>query len=224
MTQFSDIQDRISPFREDKRPREAQLAYQISCRRLAIETLALREQATFTVPAGATSTPIYDPTFQREAIYIFRANQQGPGSNGWRELRLYNQAEIVDLYQQITPMAGLMAAYTTVQGRFWPNRPPSADTLILADVAYKPVGDFDEVDFGPEFEDAIVNGALAHYMLLPGEGRDKEMAREFEVRFASEAGALRGAVLVGDAGYNRASTAPKRHHFGQHFRSNMLRY
>jgi hypothetical protein len=222
MTQFSDIQDRISPFREDKRPREAQLAYQISCRRLALETLALREQIEFTVPAGAISTPIYDPTQQRESIYIFRANI-GSGS-GWKELRLYNQAEIVDLYHHINPREGIMAAYTTVQGQFWPNRPPSADTVILADVAYKPVGDFDEVDFGPEFEDLIVSGALAHFMLLPGEGRDVAMAREFEVRFLSEAGSLRAANLVGDAGYSRASTTPKRHHFGQGFKSNTMRF
>ena len=220
MTQYAYIRDRIEPFREDLKPRQGQLAYQISCRQVALETLALREIVTFTIPAGTISQPIYDPTYEKEAIYIFRAMLSGAS----KDLRLYNQAELEDLYHSISPGEGTIAAYTTDQGQFWPNRPPSVDTQVIADVAYKPIGDFDEVDFGPEFEDAIVHGALAHYLALPGKGQDKAEARRLETQFITECSSLRGANLVGDAGYYRASTAPRRHHFGHNWRSDMLRY
>jgi hypothetical protein len=184
-----------------------------------METLALREFVTFTIPAGTISQPIYDPTYEKESLYIFRAKLSGHR----RDLPLYNQAEMEDLYHNLSPNEGIIAAYTTVQGQFWPNRPPAADTQVIADVAYKPIGDFDEVDFGPEFEDAIIHGALAHFYALPGDGQDKAEARRLETQFITECSSLRGAALVGDAGYNRASTVPRRHHFGQNWRSNILR-
>jgi hypothetical protein len=220
MTQFAYIRDRIEPFRDDLKPRQAQLAYQIACRQVAMETLALREFVVFTIPAGTISQPIYDPTHEKEALYIFSAKLDGHR----RDLPLYNQAELEDLYHNISPFEGIIAAYTTDQGQFWPNRPPSADTQVIADVAYKPIGDFDEVNFGPEFEDPIVHGALSHYLALPGAGQDKAEARRLETQFITECSSLRGVNLVGDAGYYRASTTPKRHHFGQNYRSNMLRF
>ena len=220
MTQYAYIRDRIEPFRDDLKPRVAQLSYQVACRQVALETLALREFVEFTIPAGTICQPIYDPTYEREAIYIFRAKLSGHR----RDLPLYNQDALEDLYHNLSPFEGTIAAYTTDQGQFWPNRPPAADTQVIADVAYKPIGDFDEVGFGPEFEDAIVHGALAHFLALPGSGQDKSEARRLEAQFITESSSLRGANLVGDAGYKRASVAPKRHHFGQGYHSNMLRY
>ena len=104
-----------------------------------------------------------------------------------------------------------MRAYTSDQGRFRPNRPPAADTQVRALVAYQPTGDFDEVCFSHEFEDALVEGALAHYLAPARQGARPAAAADADGRFLSMASELRGMALIGDQGYVRGSTSPRKH-------------
>jgi hypothetical protein len=222
--QYAYIRDRIESFRPDLKGRQGQLAYQVSARRLADETLGLQEEVIFIAPANSISTEIYTPDVDwKVAIYIFKAEYQKPDGS-YKPLPLFNQDALTDLYRHTHENSGTMAAYTTVQGQFWPNRPPAVDTQIRAIVAYKPIGDFDEVDFGPDYEDALVEGALSHLLRIPGHDQDKRGAQDSEMRFLSMASSLRGINLIGDAGYFRASEKPRKHHFGGPMRQNMLRY
>lgn len=224
MITFAQIQDRILPMRTDKLAREGQLSFQVSARRLAVETLALQEETEFTVVADVVSSPVYDVAADgKESLFIFKAEWQKPDGT-WEPMHLYNQEALKDLTRHTHNRSGEMKGYTSDQGRFWPNRPPVIDTQVRAIVAYQPVGDFDEVDFGRDFEDALVEGALAHLLRLPGTDRDPQGAELSEKRFQSMASALRGMVLIGDAGYFRGSTQPKRSVFGRPMQQNKLRY
>jgi len=224
MFEYAYIRDRIEPFRPDLIGREGQLAFQIAARRLADETLGLQEETLFTCPANSLWAPVYVPTTDwKISVFIVKAEYQKPDGT-FCPLPLYNQEEVENLTRHTHNQAGVMAAYTSVQGNFWPNRPPAIDTQIRAIVAYKPIGDFDEVDFGPDYEDALVQGALAHLLMLPGQHRDPQGAALAEERFISMSSSLRGINLIGDAGYYRASVKPRRHHFGGAMRQDMLRY
>lgn len=223
MITFAQIQDRIGSMRPDKLPREWQLAFQIGARRLATETLALQETVDFTVTAYAVTTELTWPDLDRECLWIFKAEWQ-KDDDSWEPMRLYNQEALKDLTRHTQNDAGLMKGFTSEQGKFRPNRPPSVDTQVRAVVAYQPVGDFDEVDFGREFEDALIEGALSHLMRLPGEQRDMNASELAERRFQSMASGLRGTTLIGDAGYIRASSKPRRLQFGGFMGQDRLRY
>jgi hypothetical protein len=224
MFAYEYIRDRIDPMRPDLKGRMGQLAFQVAARRLATETLDLQEEVIFLATAGSVYTQIYTPDVDwRVALYIFKAEYQKPDGH-YHPLPLFNQDALRDLTKHTHNDSGDMKGYTSVDGNFWPNRPPAIDTQIRAWVAYKPIGDFDEVDFGPDYEDALIQGALAHLLRLPGEHRDPQGAETAEVRFESECSHLRGINLIGDVGYSRASEKPRKHHFGGAMRSNMLRY
>jgi len=224
MITFAQIQDRILPMRSDKMSREGQLAFQVSARRLAVETLGLQDIVEFTVLANSVYASVYDPVVdQREAVYLFKAEWQRPDGR-WEPMGLFNQDAVKDLTRHAFNNPGEMKAYTSDQGRFYPNRPPAVDTQVRAVVAYKPLGDFDEVDFGQEYEDPLVEGALSHLMRLPGPEKDMRSAFEYEDSFKVHASGLRGSVLIGDVGYNRGSTQPKRLHFGRAMQQNKLRF
>lgn len=224
MITFAQIQDRIGCMRPDKMPREWQLAFQVSARRLAMETLGLQEIVEFTVLANSVYAPVYDsPSYMKEAIFIFKAEWQKTDAT-WEPMRLLNQEGLKDLTKHTHNSPGEMKGFTSDQGRIWPNRPPAIDTQVRAVVAYKPMGDFDEVDFGQDFEDALVEGALSHLMRLPGPDRNLQDSELAERRFLSMASSLRGVVLIGDAGYSRGSTTPKRLSSWRGMHENKLRY
>ena len=221
---FDQIQDRILPMRTDKKDREGQLAFMVSARRLAAETLGLQEEVLFTVTAGTVATTlVYAAAEAKECLYIFKAEWQKPDGT-YEPIRLYNQEALKDLTRHTQNTPGLMKGYTSDQGRFWPNRPPSVDTVVRSIVAYKPVGDFGEVDFGHDFEDALVEGALSQFMRLPGPDKDMQLSELSEKRFQSMASSLRGVILVGDSGYARASEKPHKHAFGAFMGQDRLRY
>ena len=224
MFAYAYIRDRIDSHRPDLKGRMGQLAFQIAARRLATETLDLQEEVLFTAPAGSVYTEIYTPDEDwKVSLYIFKAEYQ-KSDGTYSPLPLYNQDAVQELTKHTHNDPGVMKAYTSVDGNFWPNRPPAFDTQIRAIVAYKPIGDFDEVDFGPQYEDALVQGALAHLLLLPGEHRDPKGAESAEGKFISECSHHLGVNLIGDVGYSRASEKPRKHCFGGAMRSNMLRY
>jgi len=237
MITFGQIRDRIQPMRTDKKDRQAQMAFQVGARRLASETFGLQEIVIFTMPAGAFAVEPYsqasqivlgdgssltidpttltysDPTdnpWEKETVTIFKAEFLS-SDGSWRGLHLYNQQLLGKMSHKIEPGWGTMRAYTSDQGRFRPNIPPAADTQVRAVVAYQPTGDFDEVCFSHQFEDALVEGALAHYLRLPGKGRDLAAAADADGRFLSMASGLRGMALIGDQGYVRGSTSPRKH-------------
>ena len=210
--------------RADKLSREGQLAFQVGARRLAVETLGLQDIVEFTVLANSVYASVYDPDVDgKEAIYLFKAEWQKLDGS-WEPMGLFNQDAIKELTRHAFNNPGEMKAYTSDQGRFYPNRPPAVDTQVRAVVAYKPMGDFDEVDFGQEFEDSLVEGALSHLMRLPGPERDMRSAFDYEDSFKSHASGLRGSVLIGDVGYNRGSHKPRKLHFGHIMRENKLRF
>jgi len=241
MIRYDQVRDRIEAMRSDKKGREGQLAFQIGARRLASETLALREIVIFTMPMGAlyvgpydqagsaTSTEIVigdgdtltfdtstwestDSPYTRESIFIFEAECQDLVTGKWHHLRPYNQLLLDKAQHHLIPDDGVMRVFTSDQGRFRPNRPPTADTQIRAVVAYQPTGDFDEVRFSHEFEDALVEGALAHFMRLPGPDRDLIAAADAEDAYSARASSLRGMIMIGDMGFHRGSSTPKRGH------------
>lgn len=224
MLQFTDFQDRIGPMRPDRLPREWQLAFQVAVRRLCQETMALQYVVEFTMPTGSTSQEILytnDDGLALVSVYIFKAEYEDTQGN-WNELRLHNQEQMRE-HSHVLPSQGIMRAFTSTMGRFQPNVPPAVDTNVRALVAFKPTGDFDAIDLGVDYEDAIVAGALAHLLRLPGTERDLNRADAEEVKFMNLASSLRGAVLVGDAGYARASKGLKHHKFG-FFNTHRLTY
>jgi hypothetical protein len=216
MIAYADIQDRIDGMRTDKLAREFQLAFQVSARRLAELTLGVQEIVTFTVPADTQKMLVYDPaeTTDRVSLFVFKAERLNEDTGKWISLPNLNQRQEQETTLHPTPRSGDMFAFTTDQGLFVPYRPPVVDTQVRATVAYKPVGDFDEVAFGAGFEDALVEGALSHLYRLPGPERDLRAAADAESKFISEASGLRGIVLIGDMGYAKGSGKVKRHRFG----------
>lgn len=223
MITFAAIQDRIGAMRPDLLPREWQLAFQVGARRLATETLALQDFVLFTIPAESIFVSIDDPDGLRAALYIFKAEWQKTDGT-WDPMPLMNEWALKDLTRHIYNSTGEMKGYTSDQGKFYPNRPPKVDTQVRALVAFKPIGDFDEVDFAQDFEDALVEGALAHLMRLPGQNRDRAESELSENRFLSMVSGLRATTLIGDVGYVRGSTHPKRLLFAAPMRTNKLRY
>ena len=233
MITFDQIRDRIEPLRGDKKPREAQLSFQIGARRLASETYGLEEIVLFTLPAGAFRVEPYryasaivtddgyqitidpatwqstDNPFQKETVLVVKADYQ-TASGSWNGLHGYNEQLMFKHHHHVEPASGSsLRAYASDRGQFRPNRPMLIDTQIRAVVAYQPVGDFTGVEFSHEYEDALVEGALASYLRLPGKDMDRREAAECEARFLSMASALRGMSLIGAQGYARGSTHPR---------------
>lgn len=214
MIAFADIQDRILPMRTDKFPREGQLAFQVAARRLCKETFALQEVAEFTMPANTVYMDPYVPaTDYKDSLYIFKAEYQKPDLT-WAPLRILNEVQLEDTTRHAFNSPGLMKAYTSQNGKFYPNRPPAIDTQVRGVIAYVPLGDFDEIDFPVEFEDALVQGALSHLMRHPGKDKDLKMAEVCEAAFLAMASGFRGSTLIGDVGYARASRKVNRHRQG----------
>lgn len=224
MLQFADFQDRIGCMRPDRLPREWQIAFQIAARRVCEETFALQQEVQFTMPAGSLSQELEFTDVngvEMFSVYIFKAMYQDSNGN-WNELGLENQAKMRDHGHAVTPAPGTMRRFTSVMGRFVPNCPPEVDTQVQVLAAFKPVGDFDLVDLGPDYEDVLVAGAIAHLLRLPGAERNLDRADAEEAKFLAMASGLRGAVLVGDVGYARGSKGSKRKRFG--WSVNMLEY
>jgi hypothetical protein len=210
MITFAQIQDRIGCVRPDKLPREWQLAFQVAARRLASETFALQAVVEFTITANSLYIPVYATADEKESIFIFKAEWQ-KADLSWVPMDPCNQAELAAFTAHTYDTPGEMRQFTVdPQGNFKPDRPPAIDTQVRAVVAYKPLSDFDEVDFGHNYEDALVEGALSYLYRLPGAEKDSAASEMSETRFQALASGLRGAVLVGDAGYARGSSAPER--------------
>lgn len=214
MISFADIQDRIIDARSDKIGRESQLAFQIAARRLAVETLGLFEVVTFTAVAGSKSDVVYDPdtVTDKVSIHIFKAEAM-ISSGLWAALTLLNQRDESEFTREAVPQSGTLHSFTTSQGLFVPHNPPLVDTQVRAVVAYKPVGDFDEVNFGPGYEDALVEGALSHLFRLAGPEKSMRDAEDSERKFQCMSGTLRALELIGDAG--NTSAQPCRSHFNR---------
>lgn len=223
MLTFASISNRIGPMRPDKLPREWQLAFQVAAKRLAEETFGLQEVAEFTIPSGTVYVPVYDPTTDlKEAVHIFKAEWQDPAGN-WNPLRPLNERQMEATTRHAFNSPGEMRAFTYVQGKFYPNRPPAVDTQVRGTIAYVPVGEFSEVDFGAEYRDALVEGALAYLLRLPGKEQDRAAAAASEAAFQSMASGLRGVNLTGAIGFARASRMVHRHREG-FFNRDVLRY
>lgn len=211
MISFYAVQDRIGSMRPDKLEREWNLAFQIASRRLAVDTLALQETVDFTISADASSADVYDAeTDEKECLHIFKASYQN--SNGvWIPLVLINQENLFFASEKIVEDSGTMEAYSCRMGKFTPNCPPEVETTVRAIVAYKPLGDFIEVGFPHNFEDAIVEGAIAHLLRLPGAEKNLQESEMAERKYQSMASGLRGITLIGNDGYRRGSARPERY-------------
>lgn len=225
MLQFADFQDRIGCMRPDRLPREWQIAFQIAARRVCEETFALQQQVQFTMPLGDTSQELLftdENGVTMVSVYIFKAQYQDEQGR-WNALNQLNQAKMRDHTHAVTPQQGVMRGFTSEMGRFVPDHPPSVDTQVQVLAAFKPVGDFDLIDLGPDFEDVLVAGALSHLLRLPGAERNIEHAGAEEAKFIAMASGLRGTTLVGDVGYARASRSPRRRRLGLDL-TNVLTY
>lgn len=223
MLTFASIQNRIGPMRPDKLPREGLLAFQVAAKRLAEETFGLQEVVEFTLLANSVYQAIYDPTTDlKEAVHMFKAEWQDT-AGAWQPLRLLNENALEATTRHAFNSPGTLRAFTYTQGKFYPNRPPAIDTQVRGVVAYSPLGDFSEVDFGAEYRDALVEGSLAYLLRLPGKEQDRNAAAASENAFQSMCSGLRGVNLTGAIGYARASHMVKRHREG-FFNRDVLRY
>jgi len=188
-------------------PRLWQLAFQVAIRRIAVETLCFREIVTIDVLADAVTIPVYESADEKECAHIFKAERTNL-SGEWVELYNLNQRQLLEGTLKVNYPSGEFCAFSkAINGDLVPYAPPAVATQVRAMVAYKPLGDFDEADCGAEFEDAIVAGALAHLLLLPGADQSISLAGQKDVEFLSMCSGLRGSSLIGDIGYARASSS-----------------
>lgn len=220
---FADIQNRIGPMRPDKLPRECQIGFQVAARRLAEETFGLQEVQEFTHTAGTFMMPVYVPlTDFKTAVEIFKAEWED--TNGtWHPMRKMNEIQLEATTRHTFNSPGTMHIFTYYQGMFYPNRPPEVDTQVRVVVAYAPLGDYDTVNFGIEYEDALVQGTLAYLLRLPGKNQSFDEARRSEEAFISLASGLRATNLVGAEGYARGSR-PLRRYRQNFFNQDVLRF
>lgn len=207
MIAFSSIQDRLLPMRPDKLAREVQLAYQIAARRFATETLMVQEVTTFTVAAGARVASVYALSAERDAVFIIKAERlDGDVPTPLEPLnsRLLREGTLKIAFEN-----GTLYGFVSQEGAFLPYQPPQVDTQVRALVAYKPVGDFDEIDLPHSMEDALVDGALSHLFRLPGSNQNVNLAEVHERRFLNACADAKGASLIGITEYARVSHRPR---------------
>lgn len=206
MISFTQLRDRLLSKRPDIVEREVQLAYQIAVRRYADVTMALQEVHTFTVAAGARVASAYALVDEKEAVFILKAEREvTPGV--FDPLHPLNARRLRESTFQIQVGSGTLYAYVSDSGKFIPYQPPTVDTQVRALIAYKPTGDFDEVDLPGSSEDAIVDGVLAELFSLPGRHRSIEMSALKEKAFKGACEDMRGVVLVGDTEFARFTDA-----------------
>jgi hypothetical protein len=189
-------------------PRLWQLAFQVAIRRIAVETLCFREDTVaLDVLADTTTIPLYVTADEKECVHIFKAERTNLAGE-WVELYNLNQRQFLEGTLKVNYPSGEFCAFTkAINGNLVPYAPPAVATQVRAQVAYKPLGDFDEADCGAEYEDAIVAGALAHLLLLPGTDQSVSLAMQKDIEFLSMCSGLRGSSLIGDIGYARASSS-----------------
>ena len=209
MISFAAIQDRLLTKRTDKDAREHQMAYQIAVRRFAVISLSLQEVHTFTLTGGARVASTYAAVDEKEALFILKAEKEtAPGV--FESLFPLNARRLREHTLDISQGIGTLHSFVSDHGRFLPYQIPVADTQVRALIAYKPVGEFDEVDLPGEAEDAIVDGALAELMALPGRQRSAEMADMHSRAFKAAAEDALGVALIGDTQYARSTAAHPR--------------
>ena len=209
MIAFASIADRILPLRPDKTERELQLGFQVAVRRFAVTSMALQEIHTFTVAAQAHVASAYLAADEKEAVFILKAEKEtSPGI--FDPLHPLNSRELRESTLKIAHDVGTLYAYVSDSGRFVPYQRPAADTQVRALIAYKPLGDFDEVDLPSCYEDALVNGTLSYVLRLPGEHQANTRADHHEGLFLAGAEEAATVTLVGDTEYARASRVPSR--------------
>lgn len=208
MVTFAQVQDRIGCLRPGSLPRLWQLSFQVAIRRIAVETLCFREDtAPLDVLADTTAIPLYVAEDEKECVHIFKAERTDPAGE-WVELYNLNQRQFMEGTLKVNYASGEFCAFTkAINGNLIPYAPPNVATQVRAKVAYKPLGDFDEADCGAEYEDAIIAGALAHLLLLPGADQNISLAMQKDIEFLSMCSGLRGSSLIGDMGYARASSS-----------------
>lgn len=207
MISFASIQDRLTPMRPDKLTREVQIAFQIAARRFATESFMVQETATFTVTAGARVASVYAIADEKEAVFILKAERMD-GTVPF-PLEPLNSRLLREGTLKISFENGTLYAYVSQEGTFVPYQPPLVDAQVRALVAYKPIGDFDEIDLPHNMEDALVDGALSHLFRLPGSGQSVNLAEVHERRFLDACSDAKGLVLIGDTEYARASHRPR---------------
>lgn len=84
------------------------------------------------------------------------------------------------------------------------------DTAMIVNYSYVPADDFDDIDFPQDAEEVIINGALQKIMLLPGEGRNINLAMEFGKSFERGINNLKAISWFGMSGspyYNAGNFA-----------------
>lgn len=207
MFTFASIQDRLLPMRPDKLAREAQIAFQVAARRFATETFMVQEVTTFMVAAGARVASVYALADEKEAVFILKAERIEAGVP--TPLEPLNSRLLREGTLKIAFDGGTLYAYVSQEGVFVPYQPPLVETQVRALVAYKPVGDFAEIDLPHSVEDALVDGTLSHLFRLPGSGQSVTLAEVHERRFLDACADAKGAVLIGDTEYARTSHRPR---------------
>ena len=201
---FADIMGRISDMRPDLPERLWLSGFQIAAKRLARLSLALRETVTFNVAANGTSARVYEAAALKDVVWIFKAETVVGGVT--TPIPEMNLSDYYAQMQGTKHTAGPISAFANDQGLFLPYLTPTAQTVINAFVAYTPKGDFITADFGADAMDALVCGALAHVLAVPGKGQNQGLALMNENEFRDNATNLEAKVLLGEGGSTRFNT------------------
>ncbi len=199
MLNFTAIQDRVLPFRPDLLERSAQIGFQVAVRRLAEGTYALQETKVLDLAGGVDVASVYTAADEKESLFILKADRNSAGL--WVPLESLNRRLLREGTPLIQEAAGTMSAFLSDHGKFRPYQPPLAATQVRLLVAYKPTGDFEDVDLASDFENALVAGTLAYSMALPGTHQDKALAERREHDFIAFIFDHRAMELIGETDY-----------------------
>lgn len=127
-------------------------------------------------------------------------------NSAWKVLYEYNQTAINNAEAYPNYSNGFPSGWTYLgEGKvsIYPN--PDIPYRIEVTYSYIPVGEITDIPLPQEAEEAIVGGALATLLMLPGVGQNISLSKDREVLHNRELDFLKANALLGQSGRPRAT-------------------
>lgn len=196
---------KVHPFRTDLEEERSIHAIQETVRKICRQTGMAKVTVAASTVANTATVSLASPVTGGDVFRVHRVRILDTALSSYRILSVVNSTDVDDVLSYRNESEGEPVSWSYA-GSDIIELFPTPDAIYTLEViaSYVPEGEIDTIPLPDESEDAIVAGALATLLMLPGRNQNLSLSKDREVLFNRELSWLRAATEFGLSGRARA--------------------
>lgn len=196
---------KVRPFRKDLTEEDANYAIQETVRKICRQTMYAQDVVSASTVASTATVDLSSLVTTGTVLRVHLIRFLDPQSSQYKVLSAKN----FDTINATTLYRNYSEGYPdswTYKGDSLVELYPTPDAIYTLEVtlSYVPTGEIETIPLPDEAEDAVVAGAIAYLLMLPGVGQNLSLSKDREILFNRESDALKASAMFGQTSRARA--------------------